>query len=118
MLLLSSESIAETVRLKRHHESGDGDKPAKISRYHLEKYQFSTQGCWVAVFYDGTDGPEFYIGQVTNVVGADEGVINFMQTCGVHKNVFRWPSVTDVDTVSSKFVFHSDFEVYSTNGRT
>ena len=88
-------------------------KPAKVPRLSFPKYQFTTQGQWVAVFYD----VEFYVGQVLEVKSPSEAVVTFLQTCGLNSSVLRWPSSPDIDTVSSKYIFATDFDMTTKNAR-
>ena len=44
-----------------------------------KKFAFSTQGQWVAVFYDGMNGPNYFIGQVFDVTDSKHGTISFLR---------------------------------------
>ena len=75
-------------------------------------FKFSKSGESVAVFYDD----RFYIGQVVNVIDDNLAVVNFMHG-KENENVFKWPLSEDVDKVESKFIFHSNFDIFPKSGR-
>ena len=78
----------------------------------LGSFKYSKKDSWVAVAYE--EG--FFVGIVSEVKSESLGVIQFL-TRGP-RNVFRWPTIDDITTIESEFVFAYDFEVSSMNGQT
>lgn len=51
------------------------------------RFKFSTQGQWVAVFYN----EDFYIGQVIDIKDSETATVQYLEKAGGRKDFFRWP---------------------------
>ena len=102
----------------------DDDHPRKHKKtnpYEVQPFSFvpNSQGIWVAVFYTDASGkPEYHLGQVVEVFDPENGLINFIQGSRLRQDSYIWPGSPILETVQSKFVFHSRFELVSTTGRS
>ena len=49
----------------------------------------------------------------------EEGVVSFLDGSKLKEDMFKWPLSPDIeDRLQSKFVFHSDVQLHTTNGRS
>ena len=49
----------------------------------------------------------------------EEGVVSFLNGSKLKEDTFKWPLSPDIkDRLQSKFVFHSDVQLQTTNGRS
>lgn len=115
----NNDSVDESFLITGDDDNADSgnpndnldQQPAKMRK--LNSFTFSQQGEWVAVFYD----EEFYIGQVVNIANDQQADVQFLERCSLSNAKFRWPRKDDIDTVDAKYVFSSNFEVTTSNGR-
>ena len=65
------------------------------------------------------NGHTFYIGQVMDIHSQEEGVVSFLDGSKLKEDMFKWPLSPDIkDRLQSKYVFHSDVQLQTTNGRS
>jgi hypothetical protein len=102
---LNDEPVLDTVE--------PCEQPSKRARLDFNIFHFTEQGTWVAVYYDD----DYYIGQVVQVLKETKAVINFMQKCGVRKNLLKWPTSPDVDEVDASYVIAWGIPITTQNGR-
>ena len=63
------------------------------------------------------NGHTFYIGQVMDIHTEEEGVVSFLNGSKLKEDTFKWPLSPDIkDRLQSKYVFHSDVQLQTTNG--
>ena len=49
----------------------------------------------------------------------EEGVVSFLNGSKLKEDTFKWPLSPDIkDRLQSKYVFHSDVQLQTTNGRS
>ena len=78
-------------------------------------FTYTHQEQTVAVFYsDEDENFTFYLGKVVSVENESLANVSFLSRKG-NDNIFKWPEVEDLDTVSCKHVFYADFELLSKN---
>ena len=65
------------------------------------------------------NGHTYYIGQVMDIHSEEEGVISFLNGTKLKEDTFKWPLSPDIkDRLQSKYVFHSDVQLQTTNSRS
>jgi hypothetical protein len=93
-------------------EYSDDDLEPALKKVKSNNFIFERQGTWVAVAYE----EDFFLGQVIEVNSNNSGLVQFLNRG--YRDVFRWPKVEDMATIDAEFVFHSDFDCHTPNGRT
>ena len=86
---------------------------AEEGDYTFGDFLFTQTGQYVAVYYDD----DFHVGSVINIISPELAEVNFMKKCSVSNNTFLWPQKPDQDKIAAMFVFDSDFDIASQNGR-
>ena len=68
---------------------------------------------WVSVIYDVYEGGNWFIGKVIRKNPEKNTIkVKFLhQKDGEQKDIFYWPTLQDVDTVDTKFVFFKNVAV-------
>ncbi|KAL3857378.1 hypothetical protein ACJMK2_012053 [Sinanodonta woodiana] len=89
------------------------DAPDMPCLRECESFKFARTGITVGVLYDS----DYYIGEVTAVQTEAVGTVNFLERCMIRDDAYRWPDIPDEADVNAEYVFISDFELGSANGR-